>query len=96
MPDAGTIKLAEENALPHAELQAATRHDDLHGRTDQRGFHVRGRVPASVLVGRILPRREGLELRQNIAHHMRVRVLIDGHRAGRVRREDRYDTIGDA
>jgi hypothetical protein len=27
---------------------------------------------------------------------MRVRVLIDGHRAGRVRREDRYDTIGDA
>src|SRR3977135_123657 len=78
-----SFELGEVNALPCSEIQLAVLYRKRHIVTDEHRFDVRCGITFRMTVIGVLRHKCG-ELMQQIALHVRVRVLVHEHRRGGV------------
>src|SRR6476661_288318 len=91
---AGSIELREVDALPLAEYELGIAHRDRHIVAGQHRFDVRVRISLRV-AELFLTRHELSEMREQIALHIRVGVLVHEDPRGRVRARDDADPVAD-
>ena len=84
---ARAVELTEIDALPDTEQQLPVLDENGLARADGRAFQMRIRVPLSVPERRAVRERR-VKAERQVMLHVRVGVLVDRDRAGRVRAEN--------
>jgi len=89
----GTIKLAQEDALPGPERNLTAIYRDDHAGPHQARHEVAGAVPFTVRVICLTAGNEPLQIRDHVLHNRRIRILVDRHPGGCVRDENIDETV---
>src|SRR2546429_2409452 len=93
-PLAWTIELRDVDPLPCPERDGPVAHREGHRIADEHGLHVRRPVPFGVRVLRAAWHR-ALECREEVPLDVRIGILVDEDRSGRVRHGHRDDSVLD-